>query len=80
MFIIDLLSSLFLLRYQWILLKNISAGEYSDDESHESMKKEATELVNKIESQSGSGHRRRVVNGVEEIRIVARISQVLHPR
>lgn len=83
MYVLCLLSSLFWLRYQWILLKNLSAGEYSRDESQESLEKEATDLVNQMESQSGSDRTRSNVNGVEQseaMRIVARISQVLYLR
>ncbi|KAK4314308.1 hypothetical protein Pmani_014459 [Petrolisthes manimaculis] len=64
--------------YQWIVLKNIRAGEDPDvlnKEFEESLKKAVFKLINETSVLGSSNRKKRSVENPEELRIVARISQ-----
>ncbi|KAK4317461.1 hypothetical protein Pmani_011463 [Petrolisthes manimaculis] len=64
--------------YQWIVLKNITAGEDPDvlnKEFEESLKKAVVDLINETSVLGSSNRKKRSVENPEELRIVARISQ-----
>ncbi|KAK4321575.1 hypothetical protein Pmani_007645 [Petrolisthes manimaculis] len=64
--------------YQWIFLKNISAGEDPDvlnKEFDESLKKAVFKLINETSVLGSSNRKKRSVENPKEMRIVAHISQ-----